>query len=451
MRRHLILFLLLLVAAPLSAATRLDVPGGWYVDACVNGDVTALIKDSHLQTPGGRVELPGGQNLLYISAACDGSGRFAGVGHRDDRAYEWTGIWSSPGMAFGVNSVIYDSAGKLRVAWATGPTGSQGWRYRADDGRLVTGDESYADPARHLWEYTIRGDIRCGQGGDEEGLQCLVRGRRVLVEPGVIRFIRFRREGDRLALAWIRQDTRAAAALWLSVAELEAYPTYTVPGTNPPPPPPPSPPPPPPPGQEPASLLEDVARARAKVAGQPTPAQLGAMLNAVAWKHRDKGWGLSTKTSGNKCPMPPPAATWIACDILHHKPTDQLYDVFVGQEDGARPTWSKAAHHNSASRPWLAPVAPIETEPDPVPVPEPDPELLARVTALEQRVAELLGFGDTITTLDQRIAALERTNGVPEEQTRALIDAALTNLRVAGTTSRDWGHGHQIDLQVIRR
>ena len=172
MIRMLVIAALLALATPAHGAIRIDVPGGWYLDALPNGAYVALVKDSHLQTSRGRVELPNGGNLLFVRIAADGQ-RFAGIGHLDDRAYEWSGSgWSSPSMAFGPNAIAYDVRDVLRVVWGPGtPTGSMGWRYLADSGDLVTAEDTYADPLNHLWEYTIRGDIRCGQGGDEEGLQ----------------------------------------------------------------------------------------------------------------------------------------------------------------------------------------------------------------------------------------------------------------------------------------
>jgi hypothetical protein len=439
---RLLISLLLLCAVPASAATRIDVPGCLYADSLVSGQYAATVKDTHIATDRGPVDLPPGGNALYLQRAADGR-RFAAVGNLDDRAYEWDGsAWSSPGMAFGVNAVIYDVRDVLRIAWGPGtPTGSQGWRYLNDVGNLVTGDESYADPANHLWEYTIRGDVRCGQGGDENGLQCLVRGRRVLVEPGVIRFIRFRRTGEELALAWVRQDTASCGLLWLSVGELETYPTYTVPGSTLPPVEPPTPPVEPP-AQEPASLLDAVKAERAKVDGQPTNAQLGAMLNAVAWAHREHGWGLSKKPGGHNCPTPPPAAVLIACDILHHKPTNTLYDVFGSVEAGAFPQWGSVGPPLTPDREWLAPVRPAdatepEPDPQPIPDPQPDPAMLARLEALEARVSAL--------------EARPQPNGVPEDRVQTLIDRALASLRVVGSTSRDWSHAHKLDLQVLRR
>ncbi len=53
--------------------------------------------------------------------------------------------------------------------------------------------------------------------------------------------------------------------------------------------------PPPPPGGQPASLLTDVQTERAKYGTPMSPAELGTLLNTVAWNNRSAGWGLSRK------------------------------------------------------------------------------------------------------------------------------------------------------------
>ena len=93
--------------------------------------------------------------------------------------------------------------------------------------------------------------------------------------------------------------------------------------------PPPSPPIPQPPTPEPpmpdlpASLEADVRAERAKYPAVLTEDQPAKILNAVAWKHRAQGWGLSVKTAGNR--VPSPQGVDVAYDILHHKPTDTLW------------------------------------------------------------------------------------------------------------------------------
>lgn len=230
-----ICFAVLFTAVMPARANTAMYAGGWYAYACPNGERAVLIKDRHIDTHVGGVPLPLGQNTLYLTLPCDGSGRIAAVGGRDDRAWEWVGgQWHDRGSAFGVNAVIYDAKKQLRVVWEAGtPTGSQGWRYVDDAGDLVTGDASYADVERHLWERTCRGNICCGQGGDEEGLQCLVSGRRVLVRAGVVRFVRFERAGAAIALAWIQQDEASAGIATFTEASLNALPTYTLPTAPP--------------------------------------------------------------------------------------------------------------------------------------------------------------------------------------------------------------------------
>lgn len=104
---------------------------------------------------------------------------------------------------------------------------------------------------------------------------------------------------------------------------------------------------------EPSSLLDDVREERAKYGAQLTPEEMGALVNAVAWKNRDAGWGLSRKDFGEYCPSP---AGPVACDILHHKPSGKLFDVLYASND---PVWAEVPYHNDpVRRPWVAPVQP---------------------------------------------------------------------------------------------
>jgi len=108
-------------------------------------------------------------------------------------------------------------------------------------------------------------------------------------------------------------------------------------------------------GAEPASLLSDLQAERANYGTPMTPAELGQLLNTVAWNNRGAGWGLSGKDFGNFCPSPVGS---IACDILHHQPTNLIYDVFTDSEGAATPTWGSGGPPPGANRPWVAPVQP---------------------------------------------------------------------------------------------
>lgn len=123
----------------------------------------------------------------------------------------------------------------------------------------------------------------------------------------------------------------------------------------------PAPTPEPSPGDEPASLLADLQAERSKYGTPMTPAQLGQVLNAVAWKNKDAGWVLLGKASGNNCPSP--SGTLISCDFLVHQPTLLGYDVFVASEGAATPTWSGpdtsiASQVANGARTLVAPVQP---------------------------------------------------------------------------------------------
>lgn len=114
------------------------------------------------------------------------------------------------------------------------------------------------------------------------------------------------------------------------------------------------------------SLLPDVRAERAKYGARPTEADLCTMLNAIAAKHAADGWGLSRKDGGNGC-FSQPHGFRIALDILHHKPTDTLYDVFGSAGEASTPQWSIAEHHHDPSRPWVAPVGVSQPPPPPPP------------------------------------------------------------------------------------
>lgn len=105
----------------------------------------------------------------------------------------------------------------------------------------------------------------------------------------------------------------------------------------------------------PASLLEDVRAERAKFGANVVGADLGKLLNAVAWKNRTSGWGLSRKDFGQQCSSP---VGQIACDILYHKPTNTIYDVLVAAGEISTPTWDELGENTDARRPWVAPVQP---------------------------------------------------------------------------------------------
>lgn len=120
-----------------------------------------------------------------------------------------------------------------------------------------------------------------------------------------------------------------------------------------------------PPADAQRNLKSDVEAARKTISGQPTPEQLADLLNQIAWKNRTDGWGLSRKDGGNRCVSPLVGS--IACDILHHRPTNILYDVFGSSENGATPQFDPVGPPQSADRVWVAPVDPggIITPPPP--------------------------------------------------------------------------------------
>lgn len=89
--------------------------------------------------------------------------------------------------------------------------------------------------------------------------------------------------------------------------------------------------------------------------GYPTPMsndQLGQLLNAVAWAHRDEGLGMFGKPTGANCRQPR-TGTRISRDYLVYQ-DGRGYDVFVDAEGKATPVWGR--EHAMDVRRWVAPV-----------------------------------------------------------------------------------------------
>lgn len=157
------------------------------------------------------------------------------------------------------------------------------------------------------------------------------------------------------------------------------------------------------------NLLGDVQAERAKYGASMTPSEVAAMLNAVAWKHRDQGWGLLRKGSGNSCPL---GSTFISCDILIDSRGGHHFDVMIDAENTARPTWSDVGpcvlgpSSGCDMARFLAPVDPGPgatpgTPPD-TPAPAVDlAPIVARLEALERAVQAL---NATVPAVEQHVA-----------------------------------------------
>lgn len=196
-----------------------------------------------------------------------------------------------------------------------------------------------------------------------------------------------------------------------------------------------------PPGDRLPSAVCDTLKAERAQYGTPiSKGDLGAVLNATAYAHRGLSMGLGGKTSGTRCSS---LAGWIACDLLYRKSDGVGWDVIVDVEGSARVNCT-ASGVLIDNRPWIAPAHPGTgpTPPDPPDCPDcPScptcPPSTGHPVSAKQ-FADLQAYTKTlethIHTLTARVAALEGATYV-----------------VKGSTSRDWGHGHTVDLPVQRK
>lgn len=175
-----------------------------------------------------------------------------------------------------------------------------------------------------------------------------------------------------------------------------------------------------------SSLLGDVAAERAKYGASMSPAQVAAMLNQVAWNHRNEGWGLLRKGAGNSCPL---GSTFISCDILVHAPSIQHFDVLQDAENTARPQWNNVGpcvlsdSSGCSMDKFLAPIDPGGAPPVVVPPvvvpPYQPPPVYTDLTPVYQRL-------DSLSAQAERMFADLTARDAARAAQIAAVDAHLT-------------------------
>lgn len=78
------------------------------------------------------------------------------------------------------------------------------------------------------------------------------------------------------------------------------------------------------------TVYETLVCARALYQGLLSHENRGALMNLVAWLHRESGWGLHLKPVGNRCPMPVTGLD-VSCDLLVDG-AGRVYDVLIDEQ-----------------------------------------------------------------------------------------------------------------------
>jgi len=157
--------------------------------------------------------------------------------------------------------------------------------------------------------------------------------------------------------------------------------------------------------QLPAEVCATLQAERARYGTIPTPVELGKIENATAWTHRPD-WGLSGKTVGNRCPAP--GGQDVACDILHRRSDNLIWDVLVAAGEASTPACGEAlGPMTDPSRPWIAPVDPGGGD-DPTPQPTTIEQALRQLTvAIDDQSAQLLRMQDRLDTIEASLRDLD--------------------------------------------
>lgn len=377
-----------------------------------------LLNATNIQTDTGAIPLPeyvvNGHRLLddplYLRITQSGPLKLAGQSHGGLGNWEYAGgLWAVKGPSYGVNPVIYNAGGTL---FEGAPQyGSQGLRFFAlapmpvctgnAERTLCTGDNTYADPARRIGEWTELGNVTLGQSG----FSCIAiyGGQRYVLDTGACVELHMTRAGSSLAISYYLQDQNRRVFRWLEESELPLFPAQ--PSTEPEPQPNPEPQPQPQPspncGQEGhvadwqkimPNRIDMVQRFK-----DLFPAEWHAMNTAgdttlirrIAWAlhQEDPRWGLNGKRG---TPILSEDVIAFRNDTVQNagRPGMEAADV-IGHHGApsAFPSWQDitcSTSQGGAGGLWIKP-EPVDggTVPDPQPDPGGD------VDALKRRIAEL--------------------------------------------------------------
>jgi hypothetical protein len=235
----------------------LRLPEHWYADALWSGEYAALKPHDVLIDPLGNVTvrkpgwmsthlgplaLPTADEPLYHRISnVGGVFKIAGQAHYSLRTHLWLqGIgWEVLSHSCGVSPVIFDKAGQIHLSDCS--IGSQGWRYVAPNGTLVTGDATYP-PVHGLNEWTDLSDAQdrsfvVGQANDKALRfdcppdSCLLWDGKVhrLIEAGTSRFIRGDRDPSGTFFSFaIWKPGEGVVIKWFTLSELMALPTIAI-------------------------------------------------------------------------------------------------------------------------------------------------------------------------------------------------------------------------------
>ncbi|HXG72304.1 MAG TPA: hypothetical protein VNJ04_16990 [Gemmatimonadaceae bacterium] len=463
------------------------VDNSWYGDVSLSGEWATLIRDSHIETSWGRVELPRGQNVLFLRLFVGAGGFYlAGQGHQDGAAWLWDGsAWravsaSTNGqkvVAFGPQGLyvcrdgqvidVFDLTTTERVQTLNQPTGSGGIQYVQDDGRVVTGDETYGPGPARLAEWTALDDLTIGQSYVSGAVIVLGTDRREL-EPGDCRFIHAYRQASSIACSMV--TTGAFVAHWFDAADLPIFPPEATAEPVPQPPILPIPvpitpvPTPEPSMQLPASVLAIRAR---YVQRFPVPQTPGGgdehedrcrewsirFAEQVAFERPGEGWGMKRADPGRP----------ISKDTIARQADGRLlaWDLLLGTGTGT-PTLVPSPDAMDVTGQVFVAVTPtnhLGATPAPQPTPpQPAPgrcncqgelaALAAQLSTLRRDLQETANLASLakMEALDARAIA-ERVQTKPWPRLKLVVDAMADPI---STNKTGWpGHAHQLRVRLV--
>ena len=193
------------------------------------------------------------------------------------------------------------------------------------------------------------------------------------------------------------------------------------------------------------SLLAHLQAERAKYGASLTNDQCAALINAVAWRNRADGWGLSSKPGGNHARV---GNTFVAIDVLFHKPSNTVFDVLTASGEASIPSWNAITVYDFHGRPWVAPIDPgagAEQPNQPTPSTQPSvpvdlSPLLAEIERLKARLKTL--EEKPVDNYFERVKALEASTYVVVADPNAPVVNTERGFYVA--------HSHGLKVKVVR-